>query len=406
MTIRINYYIRDKPILKPYIKVIIAAFLIILACLGFGRFAFGMVLPNMQETLYLTTTQVGFIGTANFIGYIIGILFANLLYTKYTTHKLIFMTILLQGLCMLSMTMFDDYLLISLFYSFSGFCAAIVNMSLMAYIANVVPKSVRGKALGIVVSGSGLAIILSGQIVPFIENLTAETPWKISWTIFSFSIIAIAFLCQPGIKKHTSHKMPETKIKAKTYFLIPSFWKIGIIYMVFGITYVVYVTFFVSTVIDKYNFTTSLSGNFWALLGFCSIFSGFIFGQIADKVGPYKSLMFVYILQTIAHFILAIDINSYAIWISAILFGISVWSIPSIVTLLTSLHFDVKRTAQVLSLVTLLFASCQAIAPVAAGYIYDITNDFSNVFMITSILTLLAVIISFIFSKQEIKQVH
>lgn len=59
--------------MKPYLKSIIASFLIILVCLGLGRFAFGMILPNMQETLSLSTTQVGFVGTANFIGYLIGI---------------------------------------------------------------------------------------------------------------------------------------------------------------------------------------------------------------------------------------------------------------------------------------------------------------------------------------------
>ncbi len=392
--------------MREYTKVIISAFLVILSCLGFGRFAFGMVLPNMQTTLELSTTQAGFIGTANFVGYIIGIIFANFLYTKYSTYKLIFTTIFLQGLSMLSMIFFDNYLTISLFYSFSGFFAAVVNMSIMGYVSNVIPKNIRGKALGIIISASGLAIVVSGQIVPYIENSISQMPWKTSWTIFSICIISIAFLCQPGIKKHAKHEMPENKIRPSFYFTIPSFWKISLIYMIFGITYVVYVTFFVSAVIDKYNVSTALSGNFWALLGFCSMFSGFIFGTVADKIGPYKSLIFVYSLQTISHFILAIDVNSIAIWLSAVTFGISVWSIPSIVTLLTSLHFDVKRTAQVLSLVTLLFASCQAIAPIAAGYIYDITNDFSDVFMATTILTLIAVIVSYIFSKQPIKQIH
>ena len=392
--------------MREYTKVIISAFLVILSCLGFGRFAFGMVLPNIQASLEITTTQVGFIGTANFIGYIIGILFANTFYNKYTTHKLIFTTILLQGFSMFLMILFNNYILISIFYTFSGFFAAIVNMSIMSYMANVIPKNIRGKVLGIIVSGSGLAIILSGQIVPFIESFTSNMPWKISWAIFSSCLILIAFLCQPGIKKHTSHNAPEIKIKAKEYFQVPSFWKISILYMIFGITYVVYVTFFVSAVIDKYHISTTISGNFWALLGFMSIFSGLLFGMVADKIGPYKSLIFVFSIQTISHFLLAIEIGSISIWISATLFGITVWSIPSIITLLTSLHFDVKRTAQVLSLVTLLFASCQAIAPVAAGYIYDITSDFSNVFMITSILTFIAVIFSYIFSKQQIKQVH
>lgn len=392
--------------MRIYIKSIIAAFLVILACLGLGRFAFGMVLPNMQESLQLSTTQVGFIGTANFIGYLVGILFATTLYSKYSTHKLIFISILLQAFSMFFMTLFTNYLNISLFYSFSGFFSAIVNISIMSYMANVIPKELRGKALGIVVSGSGLAIILSGQIVPYIESIVSQMPWKTSWILFCVILVLIAFFSQPGIKKHAKHDMPETKIKAREYFAIPSFWKIGLIYMIFGISYSVFVTYFVNAVMVKYNVATSLLGDFWTLLGFCSIFSGLLFGIIADKFGAYKSLIFVYSLQTLAHGILAIDIDSYAIWISAIAFGISVWSIPSLVTLLTSVHFDVKRTAQVLSLVTLLFASCQAIGPVAAGYLFDSTNDFSNVFMITSSLTLIAVILSSIFSKQAIKQIH
>ena len=305
--------------MKPYIKTIISSFLILLGCLGFGRFAFGMVLPNMQSSLELNATQAGFIGTANFIGYFIGIFFVTKLYTKYTTHRLIFTTILLEAFTMLLMLLFEDYLLISFFYSLSGFFTAIVNISLMAYIANVVPKNIRGKVLGIVVGGNGLAIVLSGQIVPYIESLGSNMPWKISWTIFSLCIIFIAFISKSAIKKHTSHTMPETKIRAKEYFAIPSFWKIGTLYMIFGITYVVYVTFFVSAVINKYEVSSSLSGDFWTLLGFCSIFSGFIFGIFADKIGPYKTLFFVFLLQTIANFILAIDVNIYVIWFSAIL---------------------------------------------------------------------------------------
>lgn len=392
--------------MKDYIKPIIASFLIILACLGLGRFAFGMVLPNMQESLNLSTTQVGFIGTSNFIGYLIGIFFATVLYTKYSSHKLIFITMILQAFSMFTMTFFENYLLISLSYSFSGFFSAIVNISVMAYMANVVPKEIRGKALGIMVSGSGLAIIISGQIVPFFENQNLDMPWKSSWVFFSLLLFIIAFLAQKGIRKHAKHEIPETKVSIKQYLITPSFWKIGIIYMIFGISYSIFVTYFVSAVMHKYSLDSNISGDFWALLGFCSIFSGLLFGMIADKIGAYKSLIFVYSLQTIAHFILAIDIGSFALWVSAATFGISVWSIPSLVTLLSSLHFDVRRTAKILSLLTILFASCQAIGPVVAGYIFDLTKDFSNVFLITSSLTLFATILSFIFSKQPIRQIH
>ena len=53
--------------------------LCILACLGFGRFALGMLLPSMASTLHLSYSQMGFISTANFTGYLISVLMSGLL---------------------------------------------------------------------------------------------------------------------------------------------------------------------------------------------------------------------------------------------------------------------------------------------------------------------------------------
>lgn len=387
-----------------YLKPIFSAFLILFSCLGFGRFAFGMILPDLQNSLELSTTQVGFIGTANFIGYFIGILFVNHLYSKYSTHKLVFLSMCLQALFMFSMTIFSNYLIISLFYCIAGFLASISNISIMAYLSNTIPKEIRGKAIGIVVSASGLAIVISGQIVPYFENLFTIDAWKNSWSFFSFIMLLFAFISQMGIKRDTSHHMSELKSKTFEYFTIGSFWKIGILYMIFGFTYAIYVTYFVSAVITNYNYSSSISGDFWTLVGFMSIFSGIVFGIIADKTTAYKALILVFSLQFISNLVLIFDFNYLAVWISAITFGISVWSVPSLITLLTSIHFNVKKNAQILSLVTLLFALCQAVAPVAAGYIYDLNKNYDIVFSVSSILTFFAIILSVIFSKQLIKE--
>ncbi|MBK5105145.1 MAG: YbfB/YjiJ family MFS transporter, partial [Burkholderiales bacterium] len=49
-----------------------------LACLGFGRFALGMLLPSMADTLGLTYAQMGFISTGNFIGYLVSVFFSGM----------------------------------------------------------------------------------------------------------------------------------------------------------------------------------------------------------------------------------------------------------------------------------------------------------------------------------------
>ncbi len=383
-----------------YKKTLIASFLILCGCLGLGRFGFGMVLPNIQDSLLLTTTQIGFISSANFWGYIVGIIFVNRIYSNFATHKLIFSSLILQGLFMMLMTFFDNYLLLASLYSFSGFFMAIVNMSLMAYMATVIPKNIRGKALGIAVGGSGLAIVSSGFLVPFIENSVTDMPWKTSWMIFSFLVIVTAFVSQPGIKTHTAHNVKSTPSKIREFFKIVDFWKIATLYIIFGFSYIIYVTFFVSSILFKYNILSSISGEVWALLGFCSIFSGFIFGLLADKFGAYTSLISVFFLQGCAHLILALPVSVDFIWFSAILFGITVWSIPALVTLLTSLYFDVKKTAQVLALVTLIFSVAQALGPIVAGLIKDNTNSFDGVFYLTAFLCFFAMYSSYLFSKQ------
>lgn len=388
--------------MKLYAKVLIASFLVIFACLGFGRFAFGMILPDMQANLAISTTQAGFIGTANFIGYLVGILFASSLYSKIETTKLISVSLILQGISMLAMIFYSNYIFISFFYTIAGFFGAVANIAIMVYISHIIPQNIRGKALGIVVSGNGLAIIISGMMVPFINGFFGDISWKISWGFFAFITILIAFFARPGLQAEYTPVQSIRKNSPKELYTNSNFWKITSLYIIFGITYVVYVTFFVSAAIDKWHVSIYLSGIFWAVLGFMSIFSGPIFGILADKFGAFKILILVFVLQSFANIILTLDINVWALWISVSLFGLSVWCIPSLITLLCSQYFSPEKTAFVFSQVTLVFAVGQILAPVTAGYIYDMTLDFSNVFLVTSILTISAILLSFIYARKEL----
>jgi fucose permease len=51
----------------------LAGILTSFSCLGLGRFALGMLLPSMGDALSLTYTQMGYISTSNFIGYLLAV---------------------------------------------------------------------------------------------------------------------------------------------------------------------------------------------------------------------------------------------------------------------------------------------------------------------------------------------
>ena len=84
--------------------------LIVFACLGLARFAFGMILPNMQLELGMNATQAGIVGSANFIGYFIGLFLIAPFYAKFGPAQLISRALWTQCLSMLLMSLSPNYI--------------------------------------------------------------------------------------------------------------------------------------------------------------------------------------------------------------------------------------------------------------------------------------------------------
>ena len=57
---------------KANFNIIIAGIFSTLIAIGFGRFIYTPILPNMQNELYLNSTNMGMISSFNYFGYLIG----------------------------------------------------------------------------------------------------------------------------------------------------------------------------------------------------------------------------------------------------------------------------------------------------------------------------------------------
>lgn len=228
-------------------------------------------------------------------------------------------------------------------------------MAIMAYITQIVPRQIRGKAVGI---------------------LTVLT-------------ILIAFGVSAGLKHKNPHHKQEHKAK-ESYFTIlkdKRFIQIGGLYFCFGVTYVVYFTFFVLASMDKWHITSNLSASFWILLGFLSMLSGPLFGIISDMFGRLHAISLAFLTQCIANLILTLDAPVHFLWVSAGLFGLSVWAIPSIMAVFTAETFGMEKTAEIFSKITLIFALGQIIGPIGAGFLTDLSGSFSYAFALSFLMT-------------------
>ena len=125
--------------------------LCIFSCLGLGRFALGMLLPAMGESLNLSYTQMGFISTSNFTGYLLAVLGCSLITARFGHRLVIFLSMLLIGSSMILIGKSGLFIPILVLYFLTGIGSGAANVPTMALVSGWFSSKKRGRATGFAV---------------------------------------------------------------------------------------------------------------------------------------------------------------------------------------------------------------------------------------------------------------
>ncbi len=395
--------------------IVFSGILGILACLGFGRFAFGMLLPSIGESLNLTYSQMGFISTGNFIGYLISVLVSGLWAIRIGARKLVFVSLISVGFTMILSSMAENFLHLLMMCTLTGIGSGASNVAIMSLVSSWFTKKLRGLAAGLIVTGNGFAILFSGKFIPFINELSEPFQgWRLAWVILGLIVILIAFICfvflrnkpdEIGLKsagfkaeKDLNNTAVE-KTKEQGIYKRWIIYYIGIIYFLYGYTYVIYITFIVTAVINERGFSEIMAGNLWSIIGFLSIMSGPVFGSISDKYGRRAGLIIVFVFQMFAYLLIASELPDVFLYLSIGLFGLVAWSIPSIMLATVSDYVKSDKVAAAFGIITFIFTIGQIMGPTVAGTLAELSGSFSSSFYMAAALAGLAVILSTFLKK-------
>ncbi len=387
--------------------------LCILACLGFGRFALGMLLPSMASTLKLTYSEMGFISTANFVGYLISVLISGFWAVRLGTRRLIFFALLLVGVSMVLVSQARSFGYVLGLYFLTGIGSGATNVPLMGLVSHWFASTLRGRAAGFIVIGSGFAIIISGKLIPFINGLAGPEGWRISWLVLGCTVLLIALIgllllrdnpVEKGLKPigsdATAPFYSEIIDKMKTGLHKKRIiYHLGIIYFLFGYTYVIYATFIVTTLVKERGFPETTAGNFWSWIGLLSLVSGPVFGTLSDKLGRKAGLIVVFFLQMLAYLLVASKLPGASLDLSIGFYGIVAWSIPSIMAAAVGDYVGAQRAGQAFGLITFIFGFGQIIGPAVAGLLAERTGSFSGSFYMAAVLAGIAILFAAFLKK-------
>lgn len=390
--------------------------MVVVGSLGFARFGYTMILPVMQRSLNLSITEMGLLATGNLIGYLFFSFLGGMLASKYGPRLVISISLFVVGLSMIATGLAQGFALAFFMRVITGLGSGGSNVPVMGLASSWFAPRRRGMATGIMAGGSGIALVLAGLVLPRIFAYYGELGWRISWYLLGSLVILIAVLglkflvnrpselgmCPVGDEEDAEAKSGLPLLTWSVVYRSKTIWHLASIFFLFGFSYIIYVTFFASFLVDERGLPETTAGSLWALIGVLSIFSGLLWGVFSDRFGRRAGLAAIFSLQfaSFLFFALTADFSGYLV--SAILFGLTAWSIPGVMAASIGDHLGSKLAPAGLGIITLVFGAGQALGPAVSGYLADLTASFSLPFLLAALGALLGAISSLFLKLQRL----
>ncbi|NWF56056.1 MAG: MFS transporter [Syntrophaceae bacterium] len=371
---------------------------------GFGRMSYSVILPSMKEGLLLNYTQLGALATGNFIGYLSLAIIGGFLAARFGIRRIVFLSLLVIGVSLFLTGFADSFLFAFLMRLVTGAGNGGSFVPIMAIPAAWFAMKKRGLATGIVSGGIGAGLFLTGIILPPLIAAFGKEGWRYAWFFMGLVVFVLAFLCYAVLRNQPHEKglsmlggKEEPKEGPKSTFFSafrdvlgePELWKLGCVYFMFGFSYVIYLTFFIAYLNKEMGLEAISAGRILAVLGIFSIFCGVIFGWISDVLGRRLGSMLAYLTLALAYLIFAFWKDSTGFYLSAVVFGIASFSVPTIMAAASGDTVGGRLAPAALGFVTLFFGIGQALGPAIGGWIKDTTGTFTHAFVLCAAVSLL-----------------
>lgn len=337
---------------------------------GFGRFAYGLILPAMRADLDWTYAQAGWLNTANAAGYVVGAVGTMLALRRVGPAPLFALGLGATVVALLATGLVPALWWQSLWRFATGLAGALSFSTAGALAAALWPQDPRRNALGIAIlfgSGGGGAIVLSGATLPAMLALWGDGAWPWTWAIVG----TLSALCLPmglwaarasGAGAPSGAAIAPLPLRAMAPELAG--------YAGFGLGYIVYLTFLSAWMAEQDASVLSVA-LVWVLVGSCITVSPLMWRGVFARHATGRPLAMVMCGIAVGSALPVLWPGLAGLVVSAVVFGTCVFMAPGAVTSFTRHNLPPQAWGRAISLFTVVFAVAQTIGPWAAGLLGD-----------------------------------
>ncbi len=350
---------------------------------GFGRFAYGLILPAMRADLGWSYAQAGWLNTANAAGYVLGAVGTMLALGRVAPGRLFAIGLIGTVAAILATGAVPALWWQSLWRFATGVAGALSFSTAGTLAARLFPDNPKHNALGIAIlfgSGGGAAIVLAGATLPPMLAVQGDAAWPWAWVIVG----GLSALCLPmGLwAARASHAPAPARAGAQPLPLRRMAPELAG-YAGFGLGYIVYLTF-LSAWMKEQSASPLQVALVWVLVGTCITLSPMLWRGVFARHASGRPLAMVLSGIALGSALPVLWPGLAGLVASALVFGACVFQAPASVTNFCRQNLPPDSWGRAIGLFTVVFAIAQTIGPWAAGLLGDLSGSIGTSLLVAS----------------------
>lgn len=363
-----------KPAVSPWLPAALAGLCATLIGLGIGRFSYVALLPLLIDAHWASPGGAAQIAAANLIGYMIGALTAHRFALAMGAAQAIRTAMLAICLSLIFCSVNLGFIWLWGWRLLAGIGGGWLMILAAPFIMSRVPAHKRGKAVGLVFSGMGFGIVLSGFSVPAVGADHLSAAWLLMAALVALAIIFAWPKFSPVIAGPVSAPAP-TRLMPRGALLA-----LLLAYMLDGVGYLPHTVLWVEYLVHGLGKPLAIGGMFWAIFGAGAACGPLITGHAADRFGFRNTVSVAFALKAFGVALPLISTSMPALVLSSFLVGAFT---PGLVAVVSGRVLEIAGPAahqRNWALLTFVYAVLQAIGGYAMASLYAATHSFTLLF--------------------------
>lgn len=342
------------------------------AALGFGRFAYALLLEPMRSSLGWSYAQSGLINSANAVGYLLGTLAVGLAVSRIGAARAVRLGTLLAGLSLITTGLLTPFPLLLLMRLLNGFGGGLVFVGGATVVLQYSHRSGTAPPLGLYYSGPGLGIAISGGLVPLLLGPMVGWGWQAIWVALGVASLVAMALMEPHLRAAPAAALGIRGRRAMAplsdYLQI---WPMMLAFGIYGVGYIGYMTFVIAY-LQSIHAAVALVQWFWCGLGLCAAAGGSLWAPLINRLGPRPGMALIMVSLSAAALLPVLIPHPASFILSAALFGGSFLSAVTAMTSEVRLRLPAEHWAAVTGHAVATFAAGQLLGPTLTGLVADL----------------------------------